>query len=54
MDNYARAKLIVRTTLLHAAETAAIVPDAAAVELTLSADAAAAPNRSEGQSLGPG
>ena len=25
MDNYARAKLIVRTTLLHARETAAIV-----------------------------
>jgi len=33
MDNYARAKLIVTTTLLHARETAAIVPDAPAVEL---------------------
>jgi propanediol dehydratase large subunit len=35
MDNFARAKLIVRTTLLHARETAAIVPDAAPVELEL-------------------
>jgi hypothetical protein len=35
MDNFARAKLIVRTTLLHAQETAAIVPGAAAVELEL-------------------
>jgi propanediol dehydratase medium subunit len=33
MDNYARAKLIVKTTLLHARETAAIVPGAPAVEL---------------------
>ena len=33
MDNFARAKLIVRTTLLHARETAAITPDAPAVEL---------------------
>jgi hypothetical protein len=33
MDNYARAKLIVRTTLLHARETAAIVRDAAPVGL---------------------
>jgi len=33
MDNYARAKLIVKTTLLHARETAAIVPGAVAVEL---------------------
>jgi propanediol dehydratase large subunit len=33
MDNYARAKLIVKTTLLHARETAAIVPGAGAVEL---------------------
>jgi hypothetical protein len=33
MDNFARAKLIVRTTLLHARETAAIAPDAPAVEL---------------------
>ena len=36
MDNYARAKLIVRTTLLHARETAAIVRDAQPVELTCS------------------
>ena len=35
MDNYARAKLIVRTTLLHARETAAIVRDAGPVELAL-------------------
>jgi propanediol dehydratase large subunit len=35
MDNFARAKLIVRTTLLHARETAAIAPDAPAVELEL-------------------
>jgi hypothetical protein len=35
MDNFARAKLIVRTTLLHARETAAIVPHAPAVELEL-------------------
>jgi len=33
MDNYARAKLIVKTTLLHARETAAVVPGARAVEL---------------------
>jgi hypothetical protein len=33
MDNYARAKLIVRTTLLHARETAAIEPGKPAVEL---------------------
>jgi hypothetical protein len=41
MDNYARTKLIVKTTLLHARETAAIVPGAPAVELATS----------EGQSL---
>jgi propanediol dehydratase large subunit len=35
MDNYARAKLIVRTTLLHARETAAIVRGGAPVELVL-------------------
>ena len=33
LDNYARAKLIVRTTLLHARERRAVVPDAPAVEL---------------------
>ncbi len=46
MDNYARAKLIVKTTLLHARETEAIVPDAPAVELALSPEA-----MSGGQSL---
>jgi propanediol dehydratase large subunit len=35
LDNFARAKLIVTTTLLHARETAAIVPNATAVEVTL-------------------
>jgi propanediol dehydratase large subunit len=35
LDNFARAKLIVRTTLLHARETQAVRPGAAAVELTL-------------------
>jgi propanediol dehydratase large subunit len=35
LDNFARAKLIVRTTLLHARETAAVVPGAPAVELLL-------------------
>jgi hypothetical protein len=33
LDNFARAKLIVRTTMLHALETRAIVPDSAPVEL---------------------
>jgi propanediol dehydratase large subunit len=35
LDNYARAKLIVKTTMLHARETAAVVPGAPAVELEL-------------------
>jgi propanediol dehydratase large subunit len=35
LDNYARAKLIVKTTLLHARETQAIVPGAEPVELEL-------------------
>ena len=35
LDNFARAKLIVRTTLLHARETQAVVPGAVAVELEL-------------------
>jgi propanediol dehydratase large subunit len=35
LDNYARAKLIVRTTLLHAREAAEVVRGAGAVELTL-------------------
>jgi hypothetical protein len=37
LDNFARAKLIVRTTLLHARETQAVVPDAPPVELELAA-----------------
>ncbi len=35
LDNFARAKLIVRTTLLHARETQAVQPGAAAIELEL-------------------
>jgi propanediol dehydratase medium subunit len=35
LDNFARAKLIVRTTLLHAQEAPAIVPDAPPVEVAL-------------------
>jgi hypothetical protein len=35
MDNFARAKLIVKTTLLHARETAQVVPGAPPVELRL-------------------
>ena len=35
LDNFARAKLIVATTLLHARETQEVVPGAAAVELEL-------------------
>ena len=35
LDNFARAKLIVTTTLLHAQETNAIVPGASAVQLAL-------------------
>ena len=35
LDNFARAKLIVRTTLLHARETRAVTPGAAARELRL-------------------
>jgi propanediol dehydratase large subunit len=35
MDNFARAKLIVKTTLLHARETAAVVPGAPPLELRL-------------------
>ena len=37
LDNFARAKLIVRTTLLHARETQAVRPGAAPVELELAA-----------------
>jgi propanediol dehydratase large subunit len=39
LDNFARAKLIVRTTLLHARETQAVVPGAAPVELALARSA---------------
>jgi propanediol dehydratase large subunit len=35
LDNFARAKLIVRTTLLHAREARAVVPGAPAVDLEL-------------------
>jgi propanediol dehydratase large subunit len=35
LDNFARAKLIVRTTMLHAGETRAVVPGAQPVELGL-------------------
>ena len=35
LDNYARAKLIVRTTLLHAREAAEVVPGAPPVDLVL-------------------
>jgi propanediol dehydratase large subunit len=35
LDNYARAKLIVRTTLLHAREAAEVIPGAPPVELVL-------------------
>jgi propanediol dehydratase large subunit len=42
LDNYARAKLIVRTTLLHAREAAEVVPGAPPVELVLVAAPAAA------------
>ena len=35
LDNFARAKLIVRTTLLHARETRAVVRDAGPLELEL-------------------
>jgi propanediol dehydratase medium subunit len=40
LDNYARAKLIVRTTLLHARETQAISPGAPPVELELATSVA--------------
>ena len=34
LDNFARAKLIVRTTLLHRVETDAVEPGAPALELS--------------------
>jgi propanediol dehydratase large subunit len=37
LDNFARAKLIVRTTLLHAREAAAVVPGAPPVEVAVAA-----------------
>ena len=40
LDNFARAKVIVRTTLLHAAETRAVVPGATPVDLVLARRAA--------------
>ena len=46
LDNFARAKLIVRTTLLHARETQAIVPGAAPVELELLTRSASRPGPS--------
>ena len=39
LDNFARAKLIVKTTLLHARETQAVQPGAAPVELELAVPA---------------
>ena len=51
MDNFARAKLIVMTTLLHARETAAVVPGAPAVTLELANEASSRPAMSQGQSL---
>jgi len=44
LDNFARAKLIVRTTLLHAQEARAVVPGAEPVELVLLAQPMAVPN----------
>jgi propanediol dehydratase medium subunit len=35
LDNFARAKVIVRTTLMHAHESRAVVPGAPPVELAL-------------------
>ncbi|MEI7759624.1 MAG: propanediol/glycerol family dehydratase large subunit [Thermoleophilia bacterium] len=43
LDNFARAKLIVRTTLLHARETRCVVKGAAPVELELTAAVEALP-----------
>ena len=42
LDNFARAKLIVRTTMLRALETRAILPGAPPVEIELTAAAARA------------
>ena len=35
IDNYARAKLIVKTTLMHAVEAEGVEPDAPALDLSL-------------------
>ena len=43
LDNYARAKLIVKTTMMHARETAAVDPEAGPLELELTS--AAQPER---------
>jgi propanediol dehydratase large subunit len=45
LDNYARAKLIVKTTLLHARETQAVVSGAAPVELALAVPVSPVPRR---------
>ena len=52
LDNFARAKLIVRTTLLHARETQAIVPRCAAVELELVARPSPRAHRRSSSSAG--
>ncbi len=46
LDNFARAKLIVRTTLLHARETRAVERGAAPVELALASRPVATPRSS--------
>jgi hypothetical protein len=43
LDNYARAKLIVKTTLLHARETQAVVPGSEPVEVELATVPVASP-----------
>ncbi|MGI8974517.1 MAG: glycerol dehydratase reactivase beta/small subunit family protein [Gaiella sp.] len=52
LDNFARAKLIVRTTLLHAREARAVVPGAPPVELVLAAGTV--PRLVPGSSQAPG
>ena len=62
LDNFARAKLIVRTTPLHARETQAIVPGAEPVELAIAVPVGPVypsyvrshPNSSHGAVLGDG
>jgi hypothetical protein len=43
IDNFARAKLIVRTTLMHAKETDAVEPSAGPLELSLELAASRGP-----------